>query len=224
MRILVLADEQMKNELKEKFKDAHEYICYKNYEFDKRIFRQVDLAFDFILAEHPDQVHLYEREDKLPIFLNTIKTSLAQLLCHSIKLQNTNASNFIGFNGLPGFFNRELLEITSLSNITHNNQIELFTKLGTKYIQVQDRVGMVTPRVVCMIINEAFYTLQEGTASEEDIDQGMKLGTNYPYGPFEWASKIGLKNVYQLLESVYQDTKDERYKICPLLKHRALVS
>jgi 3-hydroxybutyryl-CoA dehydrogenase len=50
----------------------------------------------------------------------------------------------------------------------------------------------------------------------------MKLGTNYPLGPFEWAKKIGIENVYLVLDSVYKDTKDERYKICPLLKKEYL--
>ena len=83
---------------------------------------------------------------------------------------------------------------------------------------VGDRVGMVTPRVICMIINEAFYTLQEGTASREDIDSGMKLGTGYPFGPFEWSERIGIRHVYELLEAMWEDTHEERYKICPLLK------
>ena len=83
---------------------------------------------------------------------------------------------------------------------------------------MEDRVGMVTPRVICMIINEAYFTVQEGTAEKDAIDQAMKLGTNYPMGPFEWSKKIGLQNVKELLESVYEDTKDERYKLCPMIK------
>ena len=46
----------------------------------------------------------------------------------------------------------------------------------------------------------------------------MKLGTNYPYGPFEWADKIGLENVCELLKAVYRDTGDPRYKLCPLMQ------
>ena len=69
-----------------------------------------------------------------------------------------------------------------------------------------------------MIINEAYFTVQEGTAEKDAIDQAMKLGTNYPHGPFEWAEMIGLENVLDLLEAVYADTRDERYKVCPLLK------
>ncbi|NOS93153.1 MAG: 3-hydroxyacyl-CoA dehydrogenase, partial [Cyclobacteriaceae bacterium] len=49
-----------------------------------------------------------------------------------------------------------------------------------------------------------------------------KLGTNYPYGPFEWCNKIGIENVYHLLNTVYHDTHDERYKICALLKREYL--
>jgi 3-hydroxybutyryl-CoA dehydrogenase len=73
-----------------------------------------------------------------------------------------------------------------------------------------------------MIINEACYTVQEGTATIADIDTAMKLGTNYPFGPFEWANKIGVKHVYETLLAVYTDTNDERYKICPLLKTKYL--
>jgi 3-hydroxybutyryl-CoA dehydrogenase len=69
-----------------------------------------------------------------------------------------------------------------------------------------------------MIINEACYTLQEGTASIQDIDKSMMLGTSYPRGPFEWANLIGVSRVYEGLEALWQDTHEERYKVCPLLK------
>lgn len=95
-------------------------------------------------------------------------------------------------------------------------------ELKTDFLLVDDRIGLVTPRVICMIINEAYYTVQEGTASREDVDMAMKLGTNYPYGPFEWCNRIGIKHVYELIEALYDDTQDERYKICPLLKKEYL--
>jgi 3-hydroxybutyryl-CoA dehydrogenase len=74
-----------------------------------------------------------------------------------------------------------------------------------------------------MIINEAYYTVQEETATRDDIDRAMKLGTNYPFGPFEWCQRIGINHVYEVLEAVYEDTRDERYKICPLLKKEYLL-
>jgi 3-hydroxybutyryl-CoA dehydrogenase len=117
---------------------------------------------------------------------------------------------------------RTLLEVSLLHPETLPLLENLCKQLNTEYILVEDRVGMVTPRVISMIINEAYYTVQEGTATREDIDLAMKLGTNYPYGPFEWCEKIGVRNIYELLEAVYNDTKDERYKICPLLKKEYL--
>ena len=123
---------------------------------------------------------------------------------------------------MPTFLNRPLLEVSLHKESDTTRLAELCKQLNTEFVQVDDRVGLVTPRVICMIINEAYYTVEEGTATREDIDLAMKLGTNYPYGPFEWAKKIGLRNVYEVLSAVYEDTKDERYKICPLLKEEYL--
>ena len=75
-----------------------------------------------------------------------------------------------------------------------------------------------------MIINEAYFTLEEGTASREDIDLGMRLGTNYPMGPFEWKDAWGIDRVKQLLEALLASTGDERYLVWPLLKQEAEAS
>jgi 3-hydroxybutyryl-CoA dehydrogenase len=127
-----------------------------------------------------------------------------------------------GFNGLPGMLNRTIFEVSVLRPEHTATLKDWCEKLKTDYSVVDDRVGLVTPRVIAMIINEAYYTVQEGTASRADIDLAMKLGTNYPHGPFEWCQKIGIRHIYELLDAVYQDTKDERYKICPLLKKEYL--
>jgi 3-hydroxybutyryl-CoA dehydrogenase len=114
------------------------------------------------------------------------------------------------------------MEVALLNSSNESVLKRICQELKTKYQLVEDRVGLVTPRVICMIINEAYYTVQEGTATRDDIDRAMKLGTNYPYGPFEWCERIGIKHVYELLEAVYEDTHDERYKVCPLLKREYL--
>ena len=123
-----------------------------------------------------------------------------------------------GFNGFPTLFDRSVLEVSLWQNKNHDKLQKICQQLGTAFLLVDDRVGLVTPRVIAMIINEAYYTVQEGTATRENIDTAMKLGTNYPYGPFEWCDRIGVNHIYELLEAIYEDTKDERYKICPLLK------
>jgi 3-hydroxybutyryl-CoA dehydrogenase len=121
-------------------------------------------------------------------------------------------------NTLPTFINRVVLECCSITQQDEKIATTFFGQLNLKSRFVKSRVGLVTPRIICMIINEAYYTVQEGTASKEDIDLGMKLGTAYPKGPFEWTQEIGLDHVYETLDALYQDTKDERYKIASLLK------
>ena len=112
------------------------------------------------------------------------------------------------------------------ATVFENEQVplleELCKQLKTDFVVVDDKVGLVTPRVIAMIINEAYYTNEEGTAERDDIDLAMKLGTNYPIGPFEWCKRIGVANVYEILLAIYEDTNDERYKICPALKKEYL--
>jgi 3-hydroxybutyryl-CoA dehydrogenase len=72
--------------------------------------------------------------------------------------------------------------------------------------------------VLYMIINEAAYALWEGVASREDIDLAMKLGTNYPAGPLEWADAIGLDEVYEGLAALQEEMGEDRYRPCPLLR------
>ena len=67
-----------------------------------------------------------------------------------------------------------------------------------------------------MIINEAYYTFEDDVSTKKEIDIAMKLGTNYPFGPFEWSEKIGLKNIYDLLLQLSKT--DSRYTICQSLK------
>ena len=85
---------------------------------------------------------------------------------------------------------------------------------------MKDEPGLVSARVISMIINEAFFALGENVSSIEEIDLAMKLGTNYPYGPFEWSEKIGLQNIYHLLHKLSQT--DKRYLIAPLLEKKYL--
>jgi len=219
MNILVIGDTVNLEEIKLKFGTEHQYTFEQDHREAERFILSNDLVFDFILDEEPFQVEIYTNKVGAIVFINTAKISLTEvsaLADHQIKAQ------LFGFNGLPTFLNRNILEASVLNKEFEAHLKEICKTLNTEFLLVEDRVGLVTPRVICMIINEAYYTVQEGTATREDIDMAMKLGTNYPYGPFEWCRLIGVKHVYELLEAVYEDTHDERYKICPLMKKEYL--
>ena len=219
MNILIIGDEGNFIECQHKFGEAHSYTLTHNQRDGALLFEQHELVFDFCIDKDHSQMEVYRNHHGIIAFLNTTKVSLAKLAT-STNL-DINCSLF-GFAGLLTFLNRPVLE-TSLFNKDHKSKLEgICKKLNTEFQIVEDRVGLVTPRVICMIINEAYYTVEEGTATREDIDLAMKLGTNYPSGPFEWAQKIGVRNVYEVLSAVYEDTKDERYKICSLLRKESL--
>ncbi len=214
MKILIIGQPENFEEFKLKFGETHNYKFYESIDVVEDGIGEHDVLFDYTIDDAPEMVQVYSDVD-IPVFLNTVKISLSELnFVYGLN------DNVFGFNGLKTFVNRPQLEVTSLNNTALLK--DTISALNSEFVLIDDRVGMVTPRVILMIINEAFYTVQEGTAKKEDIDQGMKLGTNYPYGPFEWAQKIGIKDIYETLEAIYEDSKDERYKICPLLKQEYL--
>ena len=217
MKILVIGEPLHFEECRQKF-GAHDYTHAYSHPEGEKVLAQSDLIFDFLISDLPEAFAMYPRQP-VTAFLNTCKITLAEL---ERTADESLKCKIFGFNGLPTLFNRDLLEASLLQPDDISLLEEKCRQLDTACAVVDDRVGLVTPRVVCMIINEAYYTVQEGTATRQDIDLAMKLGTNYPYGPFEWCEKIGLKNVYELLAAVYADTKDERYKISALMKKEYL--
>ena len=219
MNILIIGEQENLEEAKAKFGDSHQYFLENDHREAERFIVDNDLVFDFVLEEEPFEMEVYADKPNSKIFINTAKISLAELAALS---EHPGKAKLFGFNGLPTFLNRTIMEVSVLNLNDVPDLVACCKALDTEYLIVDDRVGLVTPRIVCMIINEAYYTVQEGTALREDIDIAMKLGTNYPYGPFEWCQRIGVKHVYELLEAVYQDTHDERYKICSLLKKEYL--
>lgn len=214
MNILVVGNADSHAEFNSKFGSKHS-VNYKTCEnLNSEDITTADFVFDFEVSPHSSHAQLYCGYPEPLLFLNSAKTTLAALVqSHQWK------NSLIGFNGLPGMFNHPIIELTSLEEGQERIN-EVCATLDTDYRLVEDRIGMVTPRVVCMIINEAYYTVEEGTAVVQDIDLAMKLGTNYPAGPFEMARTIGVGHICQLLEALYIETGDERYKISPLLKQQ----
>ena len=212
MKILIVGGPAHIEECRQKFPNKA-LIHAQSHSAAESHLADSDVVFDFIIDKDPESFSVYSKRS-VTVFLNTCMMTLAELTYQ----HKTLKSNLIGFNGFPTLFCRDFLELTVLNAEDASHVKRICDALETRYLLVDDRVGLVTPRVICMIINEAFFTVEEGTASREDIDLAMKLGTNYPYGPFEWCERIGLTNIYPLLEALYHDTKDQRYKTSALMK------
>lgn len=130
----------------------------------------------------------------------------------------------MGLSALPTLLSQQLLEVAPTVNTstkTVSTIKNFLERLGKETAVVQDRIGMVLPRILCMLVNEASFAVMENAAPPRDIDTAMKLGTNYPLGPIEWADKIGIQQVFSVLESLHQDLGEERYRIAPLVRQMA---
>ena len=120
--------------------------------------------------------------------------------------------NFVRFNGWDGFLSQPSLEIAGNDEAV-KKAVELLEAAGLTSVVSADELGMIGPRVVAMIINEAYFALAENISTKEEINTAMKLGTNYPYGPFEWCELIGFQKVSTLLQSLAKT--NERYSLAP---------
>jgi 3-hydroxybutyryl-CoA dehydrogenase len=155
----------------------------------------------FCLTEHEISTALNSLTK--PVIINSVIQTLAEL---------NLPTNIYRINGWAGFLSRLIWEISG----TANEAIEhLFTSLNIKINFVKDEPGFISARVIAMIINEAYFALEDNVSSKAEIDTAMKLGTNYPFGPFEWTSMIGAENIVALLQQLY--LADTRYKPSQLL-------
>lgn len=143
-------------------------------------------------------------EGSIPYFINSVSITLKKL---------SSNDKVIRFNGWPTFINKETWEISG--NVSPEIE-DILKSLNKNRIIVADEPGFISARVLSMIINEAYFAIGENVSDREDIDIAMKLGTNYPMGPFEWAEKIGIEKVKKLLSILAE--KDDKYSIAPLLK------
>ena len=121
--------------------------------------------------------------------------------------------NVCRLNAWPGFLERSVWEISGSVSDAHR---QILQSLNKDFVVTADEPGFVSARVLSMIINEAYFALEEKVSSKKEMDTALRLGTNYPMGPFEWAEKIGIKSVYELLDRLQME--DSRYNPAPLLK------
>jgi 3-hydroxybutyryl-CoA dehydrogenase len=131
----------------------------------------------------------------------------------------------IGFSPLGCYRQSKMvtLALPHQGSETLKSQAEAFWQsLHLQPNWIQDTPGMVLPRVYAMLANEAAFALQEQVASPADIDTAMRLGTNYPLGPLAWADLVGTDVVLQILETLWQVYREERYRPCLLLQKMVL--
>jgi 3-hydroxybutyryl-CoA dehydrogenase len=170
--------------------------------------RGADLYVDLDFTMQAPRLSALSRMLPAPVMVNSVTTTIAEI-----------GLPFIRINGWPGMLERAVHELVVPDSKEAERVTQLYEKLGCSLRITPDIPGMVTARMLAVLINEAWFTFQEGVSGKDEIDTAMKLGTNYPLGPFEWGVLIGLSRIVELLE-VMSET-DLRYIPADSLKKAA---
>jgi 3-hydroxybutyryl-CoA dehydrogenase len=172
------------------------------------IHRDADLYMDLDFVMDGARIETLARLLPAPVFVSAVVPTLKEI-----------GRPFIRINAWPGFLERSIHELVAPDEETAQQIGRLYERLNKAFRLVPDIPGMISGRVIAAIINEAYHTLQDEVSTKEEIDTAMKLGTNYPYGPFEWSERIGLLQLDGLLTELSKTA--DRYTPAAALK-RAL--
>jgi 3-hydroxybutyryl-CoA dehydrogenase len=195
MRIAAWAGPERRKEIRNKKIPAHTEWVWIDTPGQWTEAQNTDVFFDFEFDMDRQRIDLLSSFQGT-VFINSVAHTLASI-----------DRSFVRFNGWPGFFAGRLLEVAARSDAKKKAAAKLFDELGWDHQWVPDIEGMISPRIIAMIINEAYFTFGDKISSKEEIDIAMKLGTNYPFGPFDWGRKIGLKNIHELLSALSKTDK-----------------
>lgn len=180
-----------------------------------------DLVIEAIIEDLEAKKQIFEVLDDVSPEHTIFASNTSSLSITELAASTKRPEKFIGLH----FFNpptkMRLVEVVKgggTSEETVNTVVEFVRKLDKEPVILNDSPGFLVNRMLIPMINEAIYILMEGVAGKEEIDKSMKLGANHPIGPLELADLIGLDVCLKILENLYREFGDPKYRPCPLLK------
>lgn len=198
-------------------------VANLTYTADLNALKDCDIVIEAIVENERIKVELLQSLDKITKPSCILASNTSSIPITRLAAATSRPDKFIGMhfmNPVPLMKLVEVIPGIATSEETTKRILDLSTGLGKETSRSADYPGFVVNRILMPMINEAFNALMEGVASAEDIDKGMKLGTNQPMGPLTLADFIGLDTCYAILKVLHEGMGDPKYAPSPLLaKH-----
>lgn len=188
---------------------------------DIEIIKDADLVIEAATEEMESKKALFRELDELCRPETIIATNTSSLSITEIAAATNRPDKIIGmhfFNPVPMMKLVEIIQGLATSEETKDAILELTRALGKTPVQVEEAPGFVVNRILIPMINEAIGILADGVAKAEDIDEAMKLGANHPMGPLALGDLVGLDVCLAIMEVLYTEFGDTKYRPHPLLK------
>ncbi len=180
-----------------------------------------DFVIEAVFEDMKVKKEVYQTIDVVSPPEVVFATNTSSLSVTEMASVTSRPDRFLGmhfFNPAPVMRLVELIRGSETSDETISMARELSLKLGKEPVEVKETAGFVVNRILVPMMNEAFNLLMEGAATAEDIDKAMKLGTNMPMGPFELADFTGIDVGLAVMEVLYRETGDPKFRPSPLLR------
>lgn len=208
-----------KSKISEKeFQDGKSHITYTTNMSD---LADCDLIIEAATENKEIKFQIFKELDELAqkdaiLASNTSSISITEIAEQTSRPDKVAGMHFM--NPVPIMVLVEAIRGKQTSDQTFQTIKDVAEKMGKTFVSVNDAPGFAVNRILMPMINEAVFTLHQGIASVQDIDQAMKLGTNQPMGPLTLADFIGLDTCLAIMEVLHEGFKDDKYTPCPLLK------
>lgn len=181
----------------------------------------VDLVIEAAVENMDIKAKIFAELDKITPEGVILATNTSSLPITEIAAATNRPDKVIGMhfmNPVPVMKLVEIIRGLATADEVYETIEKMTTKLKKVPVEVNDFPGFVANRVLMPMINEAIYTLYEGVATKEAIDEVMKLGMNHPMGPLTLADFIGLDTCLYIMETLHEGFGDDKYRPCPLLR------
>ncbi|GER53856.1 fatty acid oxidation complex subunit alpha [Striga asiatica] len=191
-----------------------------NFTTNLEDFRSVDIVIEAIVESEEVKRELFARLDKMVKSSAILASNTSSIPITRLGSATSRPAQVIGMhfmNPPPVMKLVEIIRGVNTSDDTFNATKLLAERLGKKIVCSHDFPGFIVNRILMPMINEAFHALYTGVATKEDIDAGMKFGTNHPMGPLELADHIGLDVCLSIMKVLQMGLGDSKYSPCPLL-------